>query len=169
MVLGKFLEEKDLHARGVASDRSGSQGIPREERHRMILAAACMAEEVVAPVVDAAAAAAGRREYYPNLLRCQRTCYPLVLVGEKAPLLDVVEASVALAAAHTVGDIVDAFEGVEDSSWASYLCLVTMNIQNWLEKDISVGGHEAVECNLPCMGANCGPPIPILIMGGPPG
>ena len=75
----------------------------------------------------------------------------------------------ALAAAHTVGDIVDAFEGVEDSSWASYLCLVTMNIQNWLEKDISVGGHEAVGCNLPCMGANCGPPIPILIMGGPPG
>jgi hypothetical protein len=93
----------------------------------MILAAACKAEEVVAPVVDAPAA--GRQEV-PNLLLCQRTCYPLVLAEEKLPLLDVVEASVAFVAAHTVEYTVAAFEGVEDSSLSSYLCLMTMNIQN---------------------------------------
>ena len=71
-----------------------------------------MAAEVVAPV--------GGREYL-ILLRWLRTCYPLVLVEGTLPLLNVVEASAALAAVHMVEDIVDAYAGVVGSSWASCL------------------------------------------------
>ena len=127
--LHQILEGKDLHARGVASGRSGNRGTHQEARRRTFLAVACMAEEVVGTDV-----AAGRRRECPSFLRWQRRRCPLVLKEEEEeeecpPLLpDAVEASVALAAVHTEEDIVASFVGVGGSSWASFLIMQSRGI-----------------------------------------
>lgn len=127
--LHQILEGTDLHAREVASGRSGNQGTPQEARRRTFLAVACMAEEVVGTDV-----AAGRRRECPSFLRWQRSRCPLVLKEEEEeeecpPLLpDAVEASVALAAVHTEEDIVASFVGVGGSSWASFLIMQSRGI-----------------------------------------